>query len=317
MKRSGGVIALVTGAAGFLGSFLVDALLARGYRVIGVDDLSTGSLENVTDAWSTGRFIFRSSDVSASLEEIDGVDVVFHFASPSGREDCARLAAETLRVNTRGTELCCDLALRNRARLVYASAAAVYDVPLPSRPSSWYAEAKRCGEAIVNAYANGSGLDARIVRIFNTYGPRTRPESGSIVPSFIEQALRHEPFTVFGTGMQTRSLAYAGDTIDTVVRFSELRSPAYDVVNVGSNREVTVLQVARLVAEFAGVPWDVRFAPARPDDAYRRRPDLHRVEEMFDSLPQTWLERGLRRTIAWYRDVRGSRDPSRAEAGII
>ncbi|MGH7737824.1 MAG: NAD-dependent epimerase/dehydratase family protein, partial [Candidatus Tyrphobacter sp.] len=208
------MIALVTGAAGFLGSHLVDALLGREYRVIGLDDLSTGSLENLTDAWATGHFIFRACDVSAAIDVANGVDVVFHFASPAGRYDCERLALETLRVNGRGTDLCCQLALRNGARLVYASIPP--ETNASCEASSVYGEAKRYGESIVGAYARGSGLDARIVRMYDVYGPRLRLSRGGAVSIFIGQALREAAFTIDGDDTQSVALSYVDDVVDAV-----------------------------------------------------------------------------------------------------
>jgi dTDP-glucose 4,6-dehydratase len=254
--------------------------------------------------------------VSEELPDVNGLDAVLHFASPASPKDYDALRLETLAVNSRGTEACCRLALQNNARLVFASTSEVYGDPLehPQRESYWgnvnsigeracYDEAKRYGEAAVMAYRHARGLDGRVVRIFNTYGPRMRPRDGRVVPTFIDQALRGDALTIYGTGEQTRSLCYVDDLVEGILRFAQIDRPPHAVVNLGNDEEVTVRAIAEIVARLCAVPLNVVHAPLPPDDPTRRRPDLARAGEMLNWRPQISMEDGLARTIAWFKST--------------
>lgn len=308
------MIAVVTGAAGFIGSHLCEALLARGYCVVGIDNFCTGDAANLAPLRKSNGFDFEYGDVCDSIDVADRVDAVFHFASPASPKEYQRLSRETLRVNAIGTERCAALALRDRARFLFASTSEIYGDPLvhpqpetywgnvnPLGPRACYDEGKRYGEAVAGEFARRYGLEIRIARIFNTYGPRMRAADGRVVPNFIEQALSDKPLTVFGSGSQTRSLNYVDDTVETILRFFELDDPAHRVVNVGSDEEVTVLQIAELVASAAERELRVEHCAAVPDDPQRRRPDLTRANALLGRLPRTPLRDGLVRTVNWWR----------------
>jgi dTDP-glucose 4,6-dehydratase len=215
---------VVTGAAGFVGSHICERALERGWTVTGIDNCITGTPENVAHLMSHERFIFIEADVSAGVPDVPGADALLHFASPASPKDYAERPLETLRVNSRGTEACCEFAVRRGARLLFASTSEIYGDPLehPQRETYWgnvnsigerscYDEGKRYGEAVVSAYRRVQALDGRIVRIFNTYGPRMRINDGRVVPNFVRQALSGEPLTIYGDGEQTRSLCYVDD----------------------------------------------------------------------------------------------------------
>jgi dTDP-glucose 4,6-dehydratase len=308
------MISLVTGAAGFLGSHLCCALLREGHEVIGVDNLITGDIVNLSAMLDDDRFRFVEADVSETLPKLERVDMVFHFASPASPIDYAERPLSTLRVNSRGTELCCELALQHGARVLYASTSEIYGDPIehPQReeyfgnvssigPRSCYHEAKRFGEAVIAAYRGTDGLDGRMVRIFNTYGPRMRRNDGRVVPTFISEALAGEPLTIFGDGSQTRSLCYVDDLIEAILRFSAIDSPAYWVVNIGNDEEVSVLEIARTVSELCGIPLRVAHRPLPENDPRQRRPDLSRARALLKWRAQTTMSEGLARTIAWFR----------------
>lgn len=307
---------VVTGAAGFLGSTLVRRLLDSGDSVLGIDDYSTGDRAN----WQglEGRPGFRTlfGDVCEAFPDLGDVDVIFHLASPASPVDYAELPIRTLRVNSLGTEQCCKLAVQTGARLVFASTSEVYGDPLvhpqpetywgnvnPNGERSCYDEGKRYGEAIVAAYRRAHGIDGRIVRIFNTYGPRMRVDDGRLVPALIMQALVGAPFTIYGNGRQTRCLCYVDDLIDGLLRYAGAAKPVHAVMNLGSDHEVTVDEVAREVAEICEVP--VRFdrRPARADDPARRRPDLSRARETIGWSPATPLRKGLASTVEWFGSI--------------
>jgi len=306
--------ALVTGAAGFVGSHLCAKALDRGWEVVGVDNFCTGDAGNLAALSGSRAFTFVEADVCEALPEIAGLDVVLHFASPASPKDYDRLRLETLAVNARGTEACCRLSVRNGARMVFASTSEIYGDPLehPQRETYWgnvnsmgerscYDEAKRYGEAMVMAFRNTRGLDGRFVRIFNTYGPRMRPFDGRVVPTFIERALRGEALTIYGSGEQTRSLCYVDDLVEGVLRFAELDHAPYPVVNLGNDREVTVREIAEIVSRLCEVPLNVVHRPLPPDDPTRRRPDIARARAILGWNPHVSLEDGLARTIAWFR----------------
>jgi dTDP-glucose 4,6-dehydratase len=307
--------ALITGAAGFLGSHLCDAYLRAGANVVGVDSLATSNGENLAHLRDNGDFRFIRADITSEDFDPDvPLDLILHFASPASPIDYARDPIGTLNVNGPGTERCCKLARERGARVIFASTSEIYGDPLvhPQPEAYWgnvnsfgerscYDEGKRFGEAIVFAYRRVHGIDARLVRIFNTYGPRMRADDGRVVPTFILQALRGEPLSVFGDGSQTRSLCYVDDLIDGIMRFAEIDDPPYPVVNLGSEHEVTVNDIAAAIAQYCGVALRTENRRLPPDDPSRRRPDLSRARSMLQWEPRTPLEEGMRATISWFR----------------
>jgi len=307
---------LVTGGAGFLGSHLCDYLLARGHRVICVDNLETGSLENIRHLKDGPNLRFEMVDITSHFEIDEPVDFVYHMASPASPIDYARLPLHTLKVGAYGTHNALGLAKRHRARFLLASTSEVYGDPLehPQRESYWgnvnpvgprsvYDEAKRYGEALVAAYRRTHGLPVRIVRIFNTYGPRMRLEDGRVVPAFIAQALAGKDFTVFGDGSQTRSFCYVSDLVDGFVRLA--LSDVQDPVNLGNPEEMTILQFAEAVRAAAGGGGRIVHLPLPKDDPQRRRPDITRARQLLGWEPRTSLSDGLKQTIASFRGVPG------------
>jgi nucleoside-diphosphate-sugar epimerase len=305
---------LVTGGAGFIGSHLVDRYLHDGHDVIAVDNLCTGSLENLSDALLQPRFAFVQADVSAGIPVDGPLDFVLHFASPASPVDYARLALETLAVNSRGTEHACDLAERHGARLVYASTSEVYGDPQvhpqvesywgnvnPVGPRACYDEAKRFGEALVTTRLRFGPLDARIVRIFNTYGPRLAGNDGRVVPNLLTQALTGASLTVYGDGSQTRSFTYVEDLVEGIVRLAASDGARGTIVNLGNPEELSVREFAAIVAELAGVPLDIVARPLPLDDPTRRRPDIALARELLGWEPRVPLRDGLARTLAWWR----------------
>jgi nucleoside-diphosphate-sugar epimerase len=306
------VTAVVLGAAGFVGSHLVDRLLRDGTPVIGVDNLSTGNRDNLASALRSPAFRFIEADVTAGIPVDEPVELVLHLASPASPFDYARLARETLAVNSLGTDRACDLALRNEAPLVFASTSEIYGEPLvhpqseayfgnvnPIGPRACYDEGKRFGEALIATRVRTDGLDGRIVRIFNTYGPRMRPDDGRVVPGFISAALRGEPLTIFGDGAQTRSFCYVEDLVDGIVRTARLASGAGSVINLGNPAETTIAELAQLISELTGVPLRTVNAPRPPDDPTRRRPDITLARRLLAWEPRVALRDGLAATIAF------------------
>jgi dTDP-glucose 4,6-dehydratase len=303
---------VVTGAAGFLGSHLCDRLLGRGDEVVGIDNLSTGQLDNLDAARSTGTFTFVRQDVCEPLE-IDGrVDAVVHMASPASPPEYLRLPIETLRVGSRGTEMAIALAARSDARFVVSSTSEVYGDPLvhpqdesywgnvnPIGPRSVYDEAKRFMEALTAAHARTHGLRAGIARIFNTYGPRLRPSDGRVVSNFVVQALAGEPLTIYGDGSQTRSFCYVDDLVSGLV--SLVDADVLGPVNLGNPTEVTVADLAQQIVELTGSTSTIERHPLPADDPTRRRPDITRARELLGWAPAVELTEGLRRTIEWFR----------------
>lgn len=304
--------AVVTGGAGFLGSHLTDRIVAEGGTVVAVDNLITGSRENLAHWGDDDRVRFVQQDVSEGLDVEGPVDFVFHFASPASPDDFARLPIEVMKVGSYGTHNALELARAKGAGFMLASTSEVYGDPQISPqpetywgnvnsigPRSVYDEAKRYAEAVTMAYRRLYGLDTRIVRFFNTYGPRMRLEDGRVVPNFIAQALRGEALTVYGDGAQTRSFGYVWDTIDGVWR---LANAAYhEPVNIGSLHERTILEFAEAVRSAVGSASEIVHRPAVVDDPRQRRPDLTRANEILGWNPTTSLEEGLAKTIEYFR----------------
>ncbi|TBH21908.1 UDP-glucuronic acid decarboxylase family protein [Thermus thermamylovorans] len=305
---------LLTGVAGFLGSHLAERLLREGHEVVGVDNLSTGQTRNLKRLGRHPHFTFLRADVSKPLEVAGPLDWVLHFASPASPPRYLRLPIETLLVNAEGTRHLLDLSLRKGARFFLASTSEVYGDPLvhpqpesywgnvnPVGPRSIYDEGKRYAEALTLAYHRAHGLSVRIVRIFNTYGPFMDPEDGRVVSSFIVQALRGEPLTVYGDGSQTRSFCYVDDLIEGLRRLMEVDYPY--PVNLGNPEEYRVLDLALLVKELTGSPSPIVFRPLPEDDPRQRRPDISLARELLGWEPKVAVREGLRRTLDHFREV--------------
>jgi dTDP-glucose 4,6-dehydratase len=303
---------VITGGAGFLGSHLCERLLAEGHEVVCVDNLVTGRTENIDHLMNRGDFTFVRHDVSRSFE-IDGpVDSVLHFASPASPIDYLELPIQTLKVGSLGTHNTLGLAKAKKARYLLASTSEVYGDPLvhPQNESYWgnvnpvgprgvYVEAKRFAEAMAMAYHRAHGLEVRIVRIFNTYGPRMRLRDGRVVPAFIQQALRGEPMTVFGRGKQTRSFCYVDDLVEGIYRLlqSDLREPC----NIGNPHEMTILEFAETIRDAVGSKSEIHFKPLPVDDPQTRQPDITRARTRLGWEPKVPLAQGLESTIAYFR----------------
>ncbi|HET6361853.1 MAG TPA: UDP-glucuronic acid decarboxylase family protein [Gemmatimonadota bacterium] len=314
---------LVTGAAGFLGSHLCRRLLAEGHEVIGMDNFVTGRPGNVAPLFETRDFHFIHHDVT-NFVYVDGpLDAVMHFASPASPIDYLELPIQTLKVGSLGTHKSLGLAKAKGARYFLASTSEVYGDPLvnPQPESYWgnvnpvgprgvYDEAKRFAEALTMAYHRYHGLDVRIVRIFNTYGPAMRPHDGRVVSNFIRQALSGEPLTVYGDGSQTRSFCYVDDEVDGIYRL--LTSDFVGPMNIGNPDEMTVMQLARLVLELTGTASGIETRPLPQDDPRVRRPMIDRAREVLGWEPRTSLADGLARTIEYFRQLPESELAGRA-----
>ena len=305
---------LVTGAAGFLGSHLCDRLLAQGHRVVGMDNFVTGAPANVAHLRDQRDFQFVLHDVTNFIEVQGPLDGVLHFASPASPVDYLELPIQTLKVGSLGTHKALGLAKAKRARFLLASTSEVYGDPLvhPQPESYWghvnpvgprgvYDEAKRFAEAMTMAYHRFHGLDTLIVRIFNTYGPRMRPNDGRVVSNFIVQALRGEPLTIYGDGSQTRSFCYVDDLIDGIVRLFE-RGDA-DPTNIGNPKEFTVRQLAELVLQHTGSRSPIVERPLPVDDPKVRQPDIARARATLGWEAGISLDQGLQRTIEYFRTL--------------
>jgi dTDP-glucose 4,6-dehydratase len=298
---------LVTGGSGFLGSHLCDALLARGNRVICVDNFDTGSLSNIAHLRGP-EFQFLHQDITEPFFVEEPVDFVYHFASPASPIDYLRLPLHTLKVGSYGTHHALGLAKQHRARFLTASTSEVYGDPQihPQPESYWghvnpigprgvYDEAKRYAEALTMAYHRQQGVDTAIVRIFNTYGARMRPHDGRAIPTFLRQALLDKPITVFGDGSQTRSFCYVDDLIEGIIRLAE--SGVHQPVNIGNPDEFTLLELARTVIEVTGSRSEVVFEALPTDDPKVRQPDITLARELLGWEPVIGLREGLRRTL--------------------
>ncbi len=303
---------VVTGGAGFVGSHLVDLLLDRGHRVTVLDNLVTGSVDNIAHHAGNPRFRFVQQDVTEYLFLEGEVDFVWHFASPASPVDYLELPIQTLKVGSLGTHKALGLALHKGARFLLASTSEVYGDPLvhpqneeywgnvnPIGPRGCYDEAKRFAEAMTMAYNKQHGLETRIARIFNTYGPRMRLNDGRVVPAFISEALTNKPITVFGDGRQTRSFCYCSDLVEGLYRL--MGSEGILPVNLGNPREMTMLDFARAIIQATGSGSRVTFRPLPQDDPKQRQPDINRARKMLNWEPKVPLATGLERTIAWFR----------------
>ncbi|MFI0449954.1 UDP-glucuronic acid decarboxylase family protein [Actinomadura sp. 6N118] len=302
--------AVVTGGAGFLGSHLCQALLGQGFSVVCLDNLLTGAARNVTHLTGRGDFEFQRRDLTEPIWVSGPVSHVFHFASAASPADYLRWPIQTLDVGSQGTRNALELAENKGARLVLASTSEVYGDPLehpqaesywgnvnPIGPRSVYDEAKRFGEALTAAFHESRGADTAIVRIFNTYGPRMRPDDGRAIPTFIRQALAGEALTVTGDGSQTRSICYVDDTIRGILALALSDHPG--PVNIGSPYELSMADLARLIIKLTGSRSRLRFIERPVDDPAVRRPDISLAKEVLGWEPEVSAEEGLRRTIEW------------------
>jgi dTDP-glucose 4,6-dehydratase len=299
--------AVVTGGAGFLGSHLCDSLARDGYRVICVDNLETGSLQNV-EHLRGDDFFFMNHDITNHLAIDEPVDVIYHLASPASPIDYLRLPLQTLKVGSHGTHNALGLAKWKRARFLLASTSEVYGDPLihpqpetywgnvnPIGPRGVYDEAKRYAEALTMAYHRQQGVDTCIVRIFNTYGPRMRPHDGRAIPTFVRQALANEPLTVFGDGSQTRSFCYVDDLVTGLKTLAQ--SGEHLPVNIGNPFEHTLLELAQKIVDVTGATSEIVFEALPVDDPKVRQPDITRARQLLGWEPQVSLEDGLRRML--------------------
>ena len=303
--------AVVTGGAGFLGSHLCERLLGEGMDVVCIDNLLTGNLANIEHLFGVNGFAFEKYDVTNYIHVPGRVDFVLHFASPASPIDYLELPIQTLKVGSLGTHKALGLAKAKGARFLLASTSEVYGDPLvhPQPESYWgnvnpvgprgvYDEAKRFAEAMTMAYQRFHGVSTRIVRIFNTFGPRMRAHAGRVVPAFVSQALAGEPLTIFGDGSQTRSFCYVDDEIEGIIRllFSEIDEP----VNIGNPGEMTVLQFADTIRRLVGSLAPIEFKPLPVDDPKVRQPDISQARAFLGWEPKVSLEEGLRRTIEYF-----------------
>ena len=314
---------VVTGGAGFLGSHLCEHFLVKGHEVIAIDNLLTGREENVAHLLGRPGFSLVKYDVTNYLAVEGPVDQVLHFASPASPVDYLKLPIQTLKVGSLGTHKALGLALAKKARFLLASTSEVYGDPAvhPQPESYWgnvnpvgyrgvYDEAKRFAEALVMAYHRAHGLQTRIVRIFNTYGPRMRLDDGRALPTFIGQALRGEPLTVYGDGMQTRSFGYIDDLVDGLGRL--LASDVTEPVNIGNPDEVTMLDFAKEIVALTGGRVGIEFRKLPPeyaDDPKQRRPDISRAQSLLGWTPRTTRAEGLKRTLGYFRGRLGQTAP--------
>ena len=306
MKRT-----LVTGGAGFLGSHICEYLLNKGHEVIAMDNLLTGTVANIEHLQGE-NFKFIKHDVTEYIYCAGPIDYVIHFASPASPKDYLELPIPTLKVGALGTHKALGLAREKKARFLLASTSEVYGDPQvhPQKEDYWghvnpvgprgvYDEAKRYAEAITMAYHRFHGLDTKIVRIFNTYGPRMRPKDGRAIPAFVPQALMNQPITIFGDGSQTRSFCYVDDLIEGICRL--LFSNQHEPVNIGNPNEMTIKELAETIIKITGSKSEIIFNPLPIDDPKVRQPDIEKAKTILGWEPQVSLDEGLSRTIEWFK----------------
>lgn len=305
-------ITIVTGGAGFLGSHLTDRLLAEGHRVIGLDNFITGSTANIEHLASNENYRFIKQDVSNFIFVPDDVDYIFHFASPASPVDYLEHPIPTLKVGALGTHNALGLAKAKKAVFLLASTSECYGDPLvhpqtedywgnvnPIGPRGVYDEAKRFAEAMTMAYHRYHGIDTKIVRIFNTYGPRMRLRDGRVVPAFIGQALAGEPLTVFGDGSQTRSFCYCTDLVDGIFRLA--MSSFHEPVNIGNPREMTIREFAEQILRITGAASKIDYRPLPVDDPKVRQPDISRARAVLQWEPKVEFDEGIRKTVDYFK----------------
>jgi dTDP-glucose 4,6-dehydratase len=302
---------VITGAAGFIGSHLAETLLDRGHSIVGIDNLLTGATANIAHL-ANRDFVFIKHDVTNYIYVEGPVDAVLHWASPASPIDYLELPIPTLKVGALGTHKALGLAKEKRARFVLASTSEVYGDPLehPQKESYWgnvnpigprgvYDEAKRFAEAMTTAYHRYHGVDTKIVRIFNTYGPRMRLHDGRAIPAFMSQALRGEDITIFGSGKQTRSFCYVTDLVAGVIRL--LESDLHEPVNIGNPHEMTIEEIARKILDLVGSKSQIVYRPLPEDDPKVRQPDITRARTLLGWEPKVSLDEGLTKTLAYFR----------------
>jgi dTDP-glucose 4,6-dehydratase len=302
---------LVTGGAGFLGSHICEYLLKKGHEVICMDNLSTGAIVNI-EHLQCEQFKFVKHDVTEYIYVAGAIDYVLHFASPASPMDYLQMPIQTLKVGALGTHKALGLAKEKNAAFVLASTSEIYGDPKehPQREDYWgnvnpvgprgvYDEAKRFAEALTMAYHRFHGVNTKIVRIFNTYGPRMRPNDGRAIPAFVPQALRNEPLTVFGDGSQTRSFCYVDDLVEGIYRL--LMSNSHEPVNIGNPHEMTIKEMAEVVIKATGSGSKIVYKPLPVDDPQIRQPDITLAKQLLGWQPRVGLEEGLKQTIAWFR----------------
>lgn len=308
--------ALVAGAAGFLGSNLSKALVSRGYKVIGIDNFITSSEQNLGDVLESSNFSFLQASVTekSALDNIGPVDYVFHLASPASPPKYQKLGLETIRVNTVGTENLIEFAMKSSSRFLFASTSEIYGDPLvspqpedywgnvnPIGPRSVYDEAKRLGETLVSHFVREEGLNGAIIRIFNTYGPGMDPFDGRVVSTFIRQALKGEPMTVFGDGTQTRSFCFVDDLVKGIILMAE--SDQFGPINLGNPMEIDLITLGETVAAVLGVEPSFQHLDLPVDDPKHRNPDITRAKVLLNWSPSVTLEEGIRETATWMRGI--------------
>ena len=305
---------LITGAMGFIGSHLCQKFISEGFEVYGIDNLITGEIGNLDKLMESNDFHFIKSDVTEDLYLEPNFDLILHFACPASPDDFLKFSIETMKANSLGTLKTLELAHLNDARYVFASTSEVYGDPLvnpqnegywgnvnPIGPRSVYNEAKRFSEALSIAYQKKNGLDVRIPRIFNTYGPNMRIDDGRVVPNFIIQALRGEPLSVYGDGSQTRSLCYIDDLVEGIFKMSLIDDLSGQVINLGNPEEYSIIDLARLIIKKTGSNSDIIFKSLPIDDPMQRCPDIRIAKDILNWQPKTMLDAGLDETINFFR----------------
>ena len=303
---------LITGGAGFLGSHLCERFIKQGCRVICMDNLITGAVSNISRLRSSPAFKFIKHDVSKHIDLDEGIDMILHFASPASPIDYLNYPIQTLKVGSLGTHNALGVAKANGAKFLLASTSEVYGDPMvhPQSetyygnvncigPRGVYDEAKRFAEAITMAYHKTHGLDTRIVRIFNTYGPSMRKNDGRVIPNFISQALNNEPITVYGRGGQTRSFCYVSDLIEGIFLLS--RSDIRDPVNIGNPSEMSIIDLAKTIIRLTNSKSEIVYKPLPQDDPKLRQPDITRAKKLLEWEAKIGLEQGLKKTIEWFK----------------
>ena len=306
---------LVTGGAGFLGSWICEVLMEEGARVICLDNLVSGLKSNISSLMDRDNFKFIQHDITQPIFFDEPLDMVMHLASRASPFEFEKYPIQILKANTLGIWVALGIAKKHSAKFLYTSTSEVYGVAAeipttedyrgdvnPVGPRSCYDEAKRCGESYVIAYKQQHGLDIRIARIFNTYGPRMRSEGvyGRVVPRFVEQALGYEPITVFGSGEQTRSFCYVSDQVAGLLRLAFLRNAEGEVVNIGNDEEITIIGLADVIKDLTNSGSEIMFEELPKDDPPRRKPDISKAKRILGWKPRVKLEEGLKRTIEWF-----------------
>jgi len=309
---------LVTGGAGFLGSWICEVLVEQGAKVTCLDNLVSGLKSNISHLMDRDNFKFVQHDITKPIFFDAPIDIVMHLASRASPFEFEKYPIQILKANTLGIWMALGIAKKHDARFLYTSTSEIYgdakEIPTteeyrgnvnPIGPRSCYDEAKRCGESYVIAYKMQHGLGTRIARIFNTYGPRMRAEGvyGRVIPRFVEQALSNKPITIFGNGSQTRSFCYVTDQVEGLLKLAFSEGAEGEAVNIGSDKEITILELAKLVNEITNSSSEMEFHPLPEDDPPRRKPDISKAKKLLGWEPKVELEEGLKRTIEWFKET--------------